>query len=87
MKSADELDYVYGEAKKLLVKREEDYQGSWREEGLICLVGSLYKKASQIRTMLENGRLRKNKTRSKEDLLDSINYAIFCYRLLDKEDE
>ena len=80
------VGYVYDRAKELMEEREKDYEGSWRDEGLGCMVGSLYKKASQIKVMLENGRLKENKTRAKEDILDIVNYGVLCYGLLEGEE-
>jgi len=81
--SRDELDYVYEAAKDLMDKRELDYEGSWRDEGIDSAIGAVYKKGSQLRTMHGNGRLFSNIPRSKEDCLDLINYAAFTYRFLD----
>ena len=83
MKTTEECGYVYEKAKELMDEREKDYEGSWKEEGLACMVASLYKKASQIRVMLENGRLKENRTRAKEDMLDIINYGVLSYRLIE----
>lgn len=87
MKTVEEVGYIYELAKELMDVREGDYEGSWRDEGLTCMVGSLYKKASQIKVMLENGRLKENGTRAKEDVLDIINYGVLCYRLLEEEEK
>ena len=87
MKTTEEVGYVYEEAKKLMDEREKDYQGSWREEGLGCAVASAYKKGSQIRTMYENGRYKENIPRTKEDCLDGINYFVFGYHHLEKEEK
>lgn len=86
-RTIDEVGYVYERAKELMDEREKDYEGSWREEGLRCAVASAYKKGSQIRTMFENGRYKENIPRTKEDCLDGINYFVFCYRHLEKEEE
>lgn len=87
MKTVKEVGHIYELAKELMGEREKDYEGSWREEGLGCMVGSLYKKASQIRVMNGNGRMWENIERTKEDLLDSVNYSVLCYRLLEREEE
>ena len=84
MGTVEEVGHVYELAKELMEEREKDYEGSWKGEGLSCIVSSLYKKASQIRTMSENGRMLGNTKRAKEDLLDNINYAVLCYRLLER---
>ena len=86
MKTVDEIGYVYGRAKELMDEREKDYEGSWREEGLQCAVASAFKKASQLRVMFNNGRYRENIVRTKEDLLDQINYAVLAYRLVELEE-
>jgi len=67
-------------------EREKDYEGSWRTEGLSCMVASLKKKGSQAQVMVDNGRIFENPKRSKEDLLDAINYAVFSYRLLEMDE-
>ena len=87
LRTADEIGYVYELAKALMDVRERDYEGSWREEGLGCMIASNYKKSSQIRTMFENGRYRENLARIKEDLLDEINYGVLSYRLIDLMEE
>lgn len=87
MKTTEECNYIYEKARELMDEREKDYEGSWREEGLDCMIGSLYKKGSQLRTMLSNGRLRENTKRTKEDILDNINYGILAYRHLELEEE
>lgn len=88
MKTVEEVGYIYELAKELMDEREKDYEGSWREEGLGCMVASNYKKSSQIRTMFENGRWKENISRIKEDILDEINYGVLSYRLIEiMEDE
>ena len=87
MRTVDEVRHIYEKAKELMDEREKDYNNSWVDEGLACMVGSLYKKASQIRVMFESGRFRENGERTKEDILDLINYAVFTYRLIEREEE
>lgn len=88
MKTVEEVGYIYELAKELMDEREKDYEGSWREEGLGCMISSNYKKSSQIRTMFENGRWKENISRIKEDILDEINYGVLSYRLIEiMEDE
>ena len=82
----EETRHIYEKAMALMDEREKDYECSWREEGLDCMIGSLYKKGSQLRTMLGNGRLRENTKRTKEDILDNINYGILAYRHLELEE-
>lgn len=86
MRTVEECGYIYEKAKELMNERELDYEGSWREEGLGCAVASGYKKSSQIRTMFENGRWKENIPRTKEDLLDQINYDVLAYRLIELEE-
>ena len=86
MKTIEECGYIYELAKNLMDKREKDYEGSWRTEGLGCMVASLKKKGSQAQVMVDNGRVFENPRRSKEDLLDAINYAVFSYRLLEMDE-
>ena len=83
MRTVEEVEYIYKLAKELMEKRDEEYQGSWREEGLSCAMASAFKKGSQMRTMYENGSWKTNLPKTKEDCLDGINYFIFCYRHID----
>ncbi len=85
MDTLSEIGYIYKRAQKLMQEREQDYKGSWRTEGLSCMIGSLKKKGSQAQVMLESGRTYENVERSKEDLLDAINYAALAYRLLEMD--
>lgn len=86
MSTLDKVSYVYEEAKALMDRRSLDYNDSWREEGLGCMIASLYKKANQLKTMYENKRLFNNKERAREDFLDAINYAVFSLVLYDGEE-
>ncbi len=86
MDTLSETAYIYVKAQKLMQEREKDYEGSWRTEGLSCMVASLKKKGSQAQIMVDNGRIFENPKRSKEDLLDAINYAVFSYRLLEMDE-
>jgi hypothetical protein len=86
-RTIDEVEYIYDQAKNLMDEREKDYEGSWRDEGLGCAVGACYKKASQLKVMFNNGRYKENISRTKEDLLDQINYAVLTYRLIELEEE
>lgn len=83
MGTVDEVSGIYDLARELLGERDKDYEGSWKDEGLDCMLGSLFRKASQLKVMLGNGRLKENKEKSKEDLLDCINYAVLSYVLLE----
>ena len=86
MKTTDEIGYVYELAKALMDEREKDYEGSWREEGLRTMVGSLFRKASGTKTRFENGRWKEDFGKTKEDLLDEINYCVLSYKLLEEEE-
>jgi len=83
LETAKEVGHIYGLARELMETREKDYEGSWRDEGLVCMVASSYKKASQIKVMVENGRWKENTPRVKEDLLDMMNYGALAYRLVE----
>ena len=86
MGTLEECGYVYEKAMELMEEREKDYNNSWRDEGLGCMISSAYKKANQLKVMWENGRFRENGARTKEDILDMINYGVFCYRLKEREE-
>jgi len=86
MPTLEMVGHVYEEAKKLMEEREQDYNDSWLQEGLTSMVGSQFKKASQIKTMFENGRWKGNITRFKEDILDQINYCVFMYKLVEMDE-
>ena len=80
----EKVEYAYEEARQLMETRSQDYNDSWEEEGLESAIFSLYKKANQLKTMLENGRLFENKSRSREDILDAQNYSVFSLVLYDR---
>jgi hypothetical protein len=84
MNTMDEVAWIYDEAKALMVEREKDYQGSWRDEGMGSAIHAAFKKGSQMKTMFESGRWRENIDRVMEDTLDGINYFVFCYHFLDR---
>jgi len=86
MGTLDEVGYVYEEAKELMAEREKDYNDSWKDEGLGAMIHSGYKKANQIKVMYENGRFKENAARAKEDILDTINYWVFVYKLREMEE-
>lgn len=83
VKTIEECGYIYEDAKALMDEREKDYEGSWREEGLDSAIDALHKKGNQLKVMFRNGRFFDNHKRSREDLLDDINYAVFAIRHLD----
>lgn len=82
-KTVGEVQHIYEEAMALMAEREKDYEGSWKREGFKVMVGSLYRKASGTKTRLDNGRWLEGIPKTKEDLLDEINYCVLAYRCLE----
>lgn len=83
--TSTEVSGVFKQALNLIDNREKDYQGSWKDEGLHAMVDSAYRKANYNRMRFENGRWKDDIAKTKEDLLDAINYSAFAYRLLELE--
>lgn len=86
MGTLDEVGYVYERAKELMGKREKDYGDTWKREGIRTMVGSLFRKASGTKYRFDNGVFKKNIPKTKEDLLDEMNYCALCYKLLEEEE-
>ena len=85
MGTCDEVRYVYEAAQRLLRERELDYEGSWKREGLGCMAASLYRKASGLEVAFRNGNWATRPIKTKEDLLDLMNYCALVYRLTELE--
>ena len=85
MGTCDEVRYIYEAAQKLLRERELDYEGSWKREGLGCMAASLYRKASGLEVAFRNGNWATRQIKTKEDLLDLMNYCALVYRLTELE--
>jgi hypothetical protein len=83
--TCDEVKYVYDAAQRLLRERELDYEGSWKREGLGCMAASLYRKASGLEVAFRNGNWATRPVKTKEDLLDLMNYCALVYRLTELE--
>lgn len=86
MGTLDEVGHVYEKAKEVMRSREEDYGDTWRREGIRTMVGSLFRKASGTKYRFDNGVFKKNIPKTKEDLLDEMNYCALCYKLLEEEE-
>jgi len=84
--TCDEVRYVYEAAQRLLRERELDYEGSWKREGLGCMAASLYRKASGLEVAFRNGNWATRPIKTKEDLLDLMNYCALVYRLTELEE-
>jgi len=85
MSTVGQVKHVFDAALTLMKLREVDYEDSWRREGLHCMAGSMYRKASGLEIAFKNGNYRKKPEKTKEDLLDLMNYSSIVYKLLEDE--
>ena len=83
MTALEEVGYVFEEAKKLLDIQEPNYGDSWKQNGLSVCMPQVFCKANYIRVQHESGRATTEKTR--EDLLDLMNWCAFSYHLITAE--